>query len=84
MNNEINKEGLTRVTGTNMASITRDTVLYCFYTTHQNRTHAQKWRVTSIKRWKRDQSRIEIGLKHGLHSYYKLTNLNVVGSEVYM
>ena len=34
------------------------------------------WRakVTSVKRWKREPDRVEIGLKHGLYAYGKITN----------
>jgi hypothetical protein len=32
---------------------------------------AMRAKVTSIKTWKRNQSRIEIGLKHGLYDYAK-------------
>lgn len=31
-----------------------------------------RWRVTSVKTWKRDAGRIEIGIKHGLYTYDKL------------
>lgn len=31
-----------------------------------------KWKVTSVKVWKRNPSRIEIGLKHGLYTFAKV------------
>lgn len=42
------------------------------------------WRVTSIKkRWKRNPERVDIGLKHGLHYYFTLTNLNCPAAKVF-
>jgi hypothetical protein len=34
-------------------------------------------KVTSIKTWKRDVSRIEIGLKHGLYDYAKYNEFEI-------
>lgn len=33
----------------------------------------RRWKITSIKVWKRDTNRVLIGLKHGLYSYDKIT-----------
>ena len=33
----------------------------------------RRWKVTSVKVWKRDPSRVEIGIKHGLRTFDKLT-----------
>ncbi len=30
---------------------------------------AQRWKVTSVKTWKRDPSRVLVNLKHGLRSF---------------
>jgi hypothetical protein len=47
------------------------TILYSVH----NRNKAgdyQRWRVTSVKTWKRNPDRVEIGIKHGLYSYDKI------------
>jgi len=33
----------------------------------------QRWRVTSVKTWKRDSNRIRVGVKHGLRNYDQIT-----------
>jgi len=35
---------------------------------------AARYRVSSVKTWKRDPNRIRVGLKYGLYSYGELTN----------
>ncbi len=32
----------------------------------------KKWKITSIKTWKRNPNRIEIGLKYGLYRFAKI------------
>ena len=44
----------------------------------------QRWRVNGeVKRWKRDQDRIKVPIKHGMYRYNYLTekNLHLVHSE---
>lgn len=45
-----------------------------------------KWRVTSVKRWKRSPSRIEIHAKHGLYTYGVFTDDDIMltGDEATM
>lgn len=37
----------------------------------------QRWRVTSVKTWKRDPNRIRVGLKRGLKEYGSLDERNL-------
>jgi len=37
---------------------------------------ARRYRITSIKTWKRDQNRIRIGLKHGLYNTFAIESLD--------
>lgn len=32
----------------------------------------KRYKVTSVKTWKRDQNRVEIGLKRGLYEFHKI------------
>lgn len=36
-----------------------------------------RWKVTSVKTYKRDPNRILIGLKHGLYDYAKITEYDL-------
>jgi hypothetical protein len=37
-----------------------------------SRGHSVRYKVTSIKTWKRDPMRIEVGLKYGMYAYEKI------------
>lgn len=55
-----------------------------YHTTNRNSDKtAQRWKVTSVKTWKRDSSKVCVGLKHGLKSFDTLTenDLNLVSLE---
>lgn len=43
----------------------------------------KKWKIISIKTWKRNSNRIEIGLKYGLYTFEKLneTQLHLIKKE---
>ena len=38
----------------------------------------KRFKVTSVKRWKREPDRIEIRLKYGLYQYYRILNSDLV------
>jgi len=40
--------------------------------------NGKRFKVTSVKRWKREPDRIEIGLKYGLYQYYRILNSDLV------
>ena len=43
------------------------------YTLHSSPARVIRWKVTSVKTWKRDSNRVEIGLRHGLYTHDKIS-----------
>ena len=48
------------------------TIYHCTMTNADNTP--VRFRVSSVKTWKRDPNRLKVGLKHGLYSYGVMTN----------
>lgn len=40
--------------------------------------YGKRFKVTSVKRWKREPDRIEVRLKYGLYQYYRILNADLV------
>ena len=39
--------------------------------------HLKRWKVTSVKTWKRQPNKVEIHLQHGLYTFGRITELNL-------
>jgi UV DNA damage repair endonuclease len=69
--NKIQKNVRSMITLEEAKNLKNGTTLYHV----QNRNYdgtPQRWRVTSVKTWKRRPFKVEIHLKHGLYDYDKL------------
>lgn len=55
-------------------ALTAGTVLYSRNAINADGT-PRRWVITSVKIWKRDPNRLEVGLKHGLYAYDRAHSL---------
>ena len=57
--------------------ITKGQVIYCNQYSNADGSK-QRWKVTSIKRWKSTPHRVQIGLKRGLYEYVTISESGLV------